>query len=398
MKKLLNKLFFQKLGIFNLSAAAFGFIFGLVVVMISINFYVKFDRLKSKNKNYLVVNKKPHPLYVKFPDKAGFSPEEIKEIAEQDFVNNVSGLYGTKFKIWLELDKIDLKSLFMYESIEDTSFYDTPLGDNWAKFDMENFNPQTDFVPVVISQDLLNMYNYVFSKSNNSVQFTNESIKTIRFDMKIWGPNHKEKEIYHAQVVGFTDRYTSILIPHEFIKFGNKRYCGVDTDIASRIVIETKADSKVDPEKYCEDQNFLVNKDEMKTLKVINALNIIVWVLAIFGFMFVFYSIVIVNLVNTLIITKVKDEIHLLLQQGFSVSLIVRFLTQYLVKFLAVLSIVSVGFYLLLNMVTINYVVDYFPNIQDSYVLWVWLAFAIFVATSFMICYVSIKKAMKQYN
>ena len=82
----------------------------------------------------------------------------------------------------------------------------------------------------------LDMYNFGFAVSQGTPQLTPDAIKLITLTLSVHAMGRKFD--YPAQIVGFSDRISSVLVPQTFMDWANENFGAANTE-ASRVIIRT---------------------------------------------------------------------------------------------------------------------------------------------------------------
>ena len=108
----------------------------------------------------------------------------------------------------------------------------------------------------------MNLYNFGFAASQGLPQVSEGLFTKIPFQLIIG--KGENQQIYQARIVDFTTKINTILVPENFLEWANEKYANQKNTEPSRIVVETKSQSDENASTYFEQQNFDINKDELK--------------------------------------------------------------------------------------------------------------------------------------
>ncbi|WP_324486287.1 ABC transporter permease subunit [Sediminibacterium sp.] len=155
--------------------------------------------------------------------------ELINEIAKQSFTESVGVLNPSRFKASIQ----SISNQFPFYT--DISFESVPSSFIDVKNIPFTWDPNAEYVPVIVPNMFLDIYNFQFSISQNLPQLTPSIVKMIVFKLTVYGKNGPIN--FNAKIVGLSDRISSMLVPAEFIQWGNN-YAEIKSDNeVSRLVV-----------------------------------------------------------------------------------------------------------------------------------------------------------------
>src|SRR6478609_6834585 len=130
MRSLLNKIFSGKLGISKFILAAIAFILGLGLVLISVQCYYKINEYINPSKNfsgYLLLNKEVGLGHTIFGGKAEFNNEDIDDLKQQPFVEDLGSFQSSKFKVKAYVGgELGFSTELFFESVANKFIDDVP--------------------------------------------------------------------------------------------------------------------------------------------------------------------------------------------------------------------------------------------------------------------------------
>ena len=117
---------------------------------------------------------------------------------------------------------IHLSTDMFFESVPD-EFVDIKL-DKW------HFDEETHTIPIIIPRNYLNLYNFGFAQSRSLPKLSEGLMGLIQMDIMMRGNGRVEQ--YKGNIVGFSNRLNTILVPQSFMNWANhlfpspyRRYC-----------------------------------------------------------------------------------------------------------------------------------------------------------------------------
>jgi cell division protein FtsX len=172
----------------------------------------------------------------------------------------------------------------------------------------------------------LDFYNFQFSFSQNLPQLTQAVVKMIVFKINVYGPDGIVT--FNARVVGFSDRISSLLVPQEFMDWGNSRYAGGSAAKPSRAIIRTKDPGNPALVNYLKDKGLATDADKTRFSRYRHIVDLVVKIAWVTGLLMFLFAMVIFTLFIQLTIASCRDEIVLLVTLGASPRQLRRFLVR----------------------------------------------------------------------
>ena len=234
-------------------------------------------------------------------------------------IKSISRFNSANFKINAYSNKSENVPVFytdlFFESIPD-KYLDVETDDwKWGKL--------SDFIPIIIPENYLNLYNFGFAESQGLPVLSKNTISQVEFNIQISG-NHKTKD-YRSKIVGFSNKINSILVPEEFLFWANKEFGRINKTNTSRVLIEFKDPSDERILKYFNENNYSINKDKLEFSKLIfffKSALIFVFLIAI---VIIILSVSFILLSLNLIIQRNKELLLNLYSIGYSYKKIAKF-------------------------------------------------------------------------
>lgn len=357
-------------------------IIGLSVATLLILFSVQlqanyYDLLNAKNNqdsitNFLVINK---VLNNETIGNTGITDANIADFKKQSFVQEVSVITPSVFKASLQSnsDRFPFYTDISFESVP-SSFIDVNTKD-W------NWDIDADFIPIIAPNMFLDFYNFQFAFSQNMPQLTPDIVKMIVFNVNVQTAVGTKQ--YKGRIVGFSNRITSLLVPQEFMKWGNQFATGKAAQ-PSRIIIKTKDPGNPALVNYLEKNGYTTDADKTRFSKYRKIVDTVVSISWITGAIMLSFALLIFTLFIQLTVTACKTEIELLITLGTAPRQLERFLMkQFFPANIAIISIcllliTSLQFFtakwlLKLNMFISNYTSKYTIIVALILLIVLWL-------------------------
>lgn len=316
---------------------ALGIFTGITIILTAIQFYTDVEPVLSGQtdvfKNNTTVISKNVSLFKNLSNKGVFfDEEEIEELKQQDFIANIAPFNNAGFEIVAFTsagkDMPMFQSDLFFESIPDK--YLDAAGEDWK------WDPAQNFIPIIIPEDYLNLYNFGFAESQGLPVFSKNAVGQISFNIRLTG-NGKTAD-FKSRIVGFSGKINSILVPEDFLVWANKTYGRNDKSQPSRLLIEMKNPADEKMLGFFNERNYNISRDKLEMGKLMFFFK------TAFGFIF-FIAMVIsalsvsfIFLSFKLIFEKNKELIMNLFNIGYSVQQI-AFFYQWVISLITVIFI-----------------------------------------------------------
>ncbi len=320
LNSLLKKLIRTGYGSRNTLAVA-GLFIALLLIFCAVQIQADYNQLlygktsQDSIADFLVINK---IVTDKNIGNTGLTQAEINNLKQQPFVEKIGTLTPSRFRVGVQSvsKQIPFYTDFFFESVPN-EFLDVNTPD-WQ------WNENSSFIPMIIPNMFLDMYNFGFAQSQHLPQLSQDLIKNLPVQIDIQTPNGVVN--YYGKVVGFSDRISSVLVPQSFMNWANEKFATNVNVQPSRVIIQTKdaGDEKLND--YLSKHNLSTNTEKTRFEKyrgIINAVVIISWVTG--GLMFLF-ALLIFTLFIQLTVASAKEEIILLITLGAAPKQLQQFL------------------------------------------------------------------------
>jgi len=329
MNNLLGKVIWKKKGKLEILSAAFGFLIGLVLLLLIIQINHDFNTIftskfsDSKQVDYVILSKKIDISHSFNFAEIGFTEFEINNIMGQPFVKSLARIIANNFSVnaVISFGNAAYSTELFFESIPDDYLDEIP--DSWG------WNGDNEFLPVIISKDFYNLYNFGFAVGRGLPMISEDVISQIPFIITVSGPGGKIN--LQGKIVGFTDSISSFLIPYSFMQWANKNIALNESEPPLRLILSVtdKGDPRIS--EFVKQTGYDTNK---RILGLSEAKGIIQALFVFIGFLGVAFislsvSIFIINF--QLIISHSMDEIQLLNILGYKKSTLVNSLIFFLI-------------------------------------------------------------------
>ena len=365
MPTLVWKLLRQHISIGQLAGFFLANLFGMMIVLLSVQFYkdvipVFTEGDSFMKKDFIIATKKISTLG-SFAGKSNtFSAEDIADLKKQPFTKTIGAFTPSQFKVSAGLGMqeagIHLSTDMFFESVPD-EFVDIKL-DKW------HFDESTHTIPIIIPRNYLNLYNFGFAQSRSLPKLSEGLMGLIQMDIMMRGNGRVEQ--YKGNIVGFSNRLNTILVPQSFMKWANENFAPNAEAQPARLIIEVSnpADSAI--ASYFQKKGYETEDGKLDAGKTTWFLKVIVGIVLSVGLLISVLSFYILMLSIYLLLQKNTTKLENLLLIGYSPAK-VAFPYQLLTLGLnAIVLILSVGVVLYVRSSYMKLIGKLFPQLDEG--------------------------------
>jgi hypothetical protein len=320
--QLLKKLIKTSSGRARFIMAVVGLCIALLLVLSAVQLQSDYSELlhgktnQDSVANFLVISKQ---LNSKNVNNATLSQADIDDIKKQPFTEAVGVLTANRFKVSAQSisERIPFYTDMFFESVPD-EFIDVQSSDwKWTE--------QSTYIPMIVPNSFLDMYNFGFATSQNLPQLSQELVKNLPVQLNLQTPNGIVKT--YGKVVGFSDRISSVLVPQNCMDWANAHFgTGNNAGAVSRIVIKTKDDGNPALLDYLNQHGLSTDTDKTRFSRYRKIVNVVVVSSWVTGMMMLLFALLVFVLFIQLTIASCKAEIELLITLGTSPKQLRKFL------------------------------------------------------------------------
>lgn len=343
MNELLGKILVGRMSWGRFTLASVGFVVGLLTVLLSLQTYLKFRDALDPSEDfheYLILSKDVSFGGALFGASASFTAAEIEEIAARPFVRKLGVFSASRFDVTASVGgeiggDYGLVTEMFLEAVP-VDFLDDPP-DDWG------WSQSAGTVPMILSRDFLNLYNFGYAISRGLPQLSAGTIQALPVEMTVSGPGGRRS--FDARVVGFSHRIGSILVPEEFLDWANETVGRSDAKDPSKLIVHVDQRRNAEIQQYLAAQGVRVNPDRLNSGRAVMVLNIATSVVLLVGLFFVVLAVTIMVLNFAILVSDARAELELLIHLGYTTRILFVYLMRHLVYFVAVITVASaIGF------------------------------------------------------
>lgn len=240
------------------------------------------------------------------PDKNVFHQNEIDELKAQPFIAGVAPLIANEFHVQFSVAGIFKTDLFL-ETLNNEFIDTVPPSFTWQA-------GQTT-LPIIVGSDFFEAYN-VFAPGQSLPQISQASAMSIPIMISCYGKGITEN--FTGNIVAFSDRVNSVLVPKTFLDWANQTLGEIKQNGASRVFLKTKDANDPRLLNFLDSKNYTVNKEKTKFGREKTVIQAVFSGLGIFGLLVVVMALMLFSFYLQLVIARSRDSLQLLLLLGYS--------------------------------------------------------------------------------
>ncbi|MDX8570732.1 hypothetical protein OZ666_03505 [Elizabethkingia sp. HX QKY] len=302
--------------IFNSAMVYAGLFIAFILVVSCLQLYENANRLfgsKSSDSNYwLTFSKKITPDNIGRKELLGFNETDVSKLKKWSEIKSVYPFSANEFKASANGgDFIPFYTDLYFEGV-DIKALDVPVTE-------EEFQVKEDIIPIIISREYLNLYNYGFALNQGLPQISEDFAKKIEININIIV--NKENKTYKGRLVGLSDRIHSVLIPKKFLDSLNsaeKPGLSVQAPIYNRVLVQVKDSGDESLISKMKENGYESNQESLRSAKIKAKLFLVLKVIAILGvFIFALCLYIIISFIKIQFLEK-QEEVSIKNSLGYS--------------------------------------------------------------------------------
>ena len=324
-KNMLKKLLLRTQHRSRLWAALLALCIGTTLLLLSVMIWWNFrELLYGKNQNdtlgstFLIIGKKVTEQNMGVANATIFSPEDVDSLRQAPEVLDVGVITSNHFPVYAMMGgKLGFATDLPLECVPD-NFIDK-MPEEWK------WQPGSINLPIIVSSQFLDIYNYVFAPSQGLPQLSEGSVKTLALNLKVGSGDRVET--FTAHVVGFSDRIGSVLAPKSFIDYGNQRYGRPgEQEAPSQLIIKAKDPSDTKFGAYLQRHDYNTNSQNLRWSKIRAIVEVVATGTGFLAMLLMGIGTLVFILFIELTIARAQQSLTLLLQIGYSPHSLSKFM------------------------------------------------------------------------
>lgn len=246
-----------------------------------------------------------------------FSDREIEELERQPFVSHVARFTSSTFhaRASITVGGRGISTDLFFEGVPDP--YIDVESDQWS------WSPDEDFIPVIIPEDYLSLYNFGFAESQALPVISKGTVERVSFNVDLRGNGRSRS--FRSRIVGFSGKINTILAPEEFILWANREFGESGRNAPSRLLVELADASDERIPHFIEEHNYNIKQDELESSKMVFFFRMaMAFVLAV-ALIIIVLSVAFIIMSLNVIVQKNRSLFEGLYNIGYSPRRIARF-------------------------------------------------------------------------
>lgn len=301
--KLIWKLLKQNISKPQLVGFFFANLIGMTILLLSLQFYFDISPIFNQKdtlfkKDYFIVTKKVSLLGSIAGSKSGFNQLEIDEIQSENFIKDLGvfrpSQFGVRAGITAPNSQDGFSTEMFFESVP-SQFIDVKTTE-WK------FSPSDNVVPIILPKNYLDLYNFGYAESKSMPKITEGMIKMVKFDIFIQGRGQYKQ--LQGNIVGFSNRINTILVPEPFMEWANENYGNAGENNPSRLIVEVNNITDPQIDTFFKNKGYEIDQGNTTASRISLFLKIIVVIVAIVGLIICLLSFFILVLSIYLLLEK----------------------------------------------------------------------------------------------
>lgn len=309
---LIWKLLKQHVSVFELGVFFIANLIGLTVILCGVQLYSDIKPLLAGESSligsdYIIITR---PVERFGQEPLRFTQADIEELEAQDFITDVGGFVSSEYEVYGSVDfgGQRISTMMFFEAVPD-NFIDTQ-SQAWT------FKSASKVIPIIIPRNYLNLYNFGFSSTQNLPQITEDMIKRIELGIELSG--NSREEMFIGNIVGFSDRLNTILVPMTFMEWANERYADGSDSSTSRLILEVANPTSPELTEFLSNKGYVAEAKPAESSKAMTLLKVAIAITVVIGIIFSILSLIILTLSIYLLLQKNVDKLENLVLIGYS--------------------------------------------------------------------------------
>ncbi len=391
-KDILKKLLLRTQGKTRLRVALAVLCVGTTLLLVSVLAWWNFTLLLRGDEGgtgvstYVVIGKEITDRNMAASAGNTFSAKEVTALLSAPQVQDVGEITPARFPVYATMGgQLAMATDLPLESVPDRFIDNLPADWNWQ--------PGNSDLPVILSTQFLDVYNYVFAPGQGLPQLSRASVKSIALKLQAGG---QRGLAFSAHVSGFSDRIGSVLAPQSFIEYGNKTFgTQGESTSPSQLVLKVKDPSDTKFTDYLQQHGYAANPQNLRWSKMRAIVEAVTGATGILALLLIGISSLVFVLFIELTVSRAQGSLVLLGQLGYSPRYLRGFMTKHFLPMVCIAMVVA-----LLICLGIQFVISTKATVGGlslpSMPGWpVGLAFVVCMSLLLVLVMRSVRKAMK---
>lgn len=254
-----NGLFSSRKNVLQQRISLLGTFVGGLILLISVHYLIRIHKYGRQHAffsdNTFLLKKKISALSTLRLASNTFNATEITTLKNASFSGNVAPVINNQFSVSIQTDSPLVpyfRSDIFLQSVPSNFIGKNNLSWEW--------HPQDRFVPVILPQSFLVMVNS-YAQAHQLPPISTSIAKSIDLKLKIYDSKHHQ--FFKAKVIGFTAKIPSILVPQQFIQYGNRHFSTNQNKEITQVIVQVKKGKMGDFERYLSNNAITVDANNL---------------------------------------------------------------------------------------------------------------------------------------
>ncbi len=193
-------------------------------------------------------------------EKIYFGEKELEKLRAQEFVKDVAPFGSASFaaSAAISFNGQKLSTDLFFESVPDE--YLDVKSEDWV------WDSANGFLPIVIPEDYLSLYNFGFAESQSLPVVSEAMLSQVTFNIYVSG--NGRHQVYNSRIVGLSGKINSILVPESFLQWANVEFGTGGKERSSRLLVEFADATDERIPQYFEATGLNINQNELEASKL----------------------------------------------------------------------------------------------------------------------------------
>ena len=306
----------------QMAAYTLSLLVGATIALLSLQLYADLKPLLNSQTDVFrahTVTVSKTVTAVKTARKKGiyFTDKELQRLKQQEFVKEVAQFNNSTFNVSaaISFGGQQMSTDLFFESVPDG--YVDIQSDDWR------WDSTSNFLPIVIPEDYLNLYNFGFAESQSLPVVAPGLLSQVTFNVFVEG-NGKRK-VYNSRIVGLSSKINSILVPEDFLLWANREFGAADDKGSSRLLVEFSDASDERIAEYFKANGLNINKAELESSKMAFFFRLAMGFVMAIAVVIILLSIALIVMSMNLIVHRNREMFINLRNIGYSAGTMSRF-------------------------------------------------------------------------
>lgn len=298
---------------------------GLAIIGAGLQFYLDARSLWQQDSSflksdYLAINKVIDASNTLGNQSSAFTEEDIRDLEAQPWVDKVGKFSKADFRVYAA---VSLDGSNAGRNMSTAMFFEA-VPDEYLDIKSGNFSwtPGQQDLPIIISKDYLALYNFGFANSAGLPQLSETLISGLPLRLTLSGEKASPIDM-NGQIIGYSNRFNTILVPQSFIDYMNERYAGKSSSLPSRLIVDVNSPGDAAIAPYLEEKGWEVAGDKSAS-SATYMLKIVTGIIISVGSVITLLSLFILILSMSLLMEKNRRKLHSLMMLGYGTQQVAR--------------------------------------------------------------------------